>query len=98
MLLLVEGVNVKCWPVRLVTCFLTVLGDSGLTCGMLTRTLVFGTLATLMRPCWMILWPCTWTLGTEALGASSRGGGPDPECCCCCCRRDAICWGDTAMG
>lgn len=58
---------------------------------MLTTTLLLATLATLMSPCWMILWPWTWTLGTGALGASKSGGGPEPPCCCW--RRLAICWG-----
>ena len=65
---------------------------------MLTMTLLLATLATRRSPCWMILWPCTCTLGTDARGARSRGGGPDPLCCCCCWRRLAICCGVTAMG
>lgn len=63
-----------------------------------TRTFVPDTLATRIRPCWMILWPCTCTVGTEVRAPSRRGGGPEPECCCCCCRRVAICCGVTAMG
>lgn len=69
-----------------------------LTWGMLTITLLLATLATRMSPCWMILWPWTWTLGTEALGASRSGGGPEPLCCCCCWRRLAICWGVKITG
>lgn len=60
-------------------------------------TLLLATLATRMRPCWMILWPWAWTLGTDALGASRRGGGPEPLCCCCW-RRLAICWAVMVMG
>lgn len=73
------------------------------TCEILTSRLALPTLPTLMRPDWtMPLWP--WAPGAEALGANSRGGGPDPEppdaasCCCCCCRRAWICCGDTEMG
>lgn len=60
-------------------------------------TLLLATLATRMRPCWMILWPWAWTLGTDALGASRSGGGPEPLCCCCW-RRLAICWAVIVMG
>lgn len=66
-----------------------------LTWGMLTTTLLLATLATRISPCWMILWPWTWTLGTDALGASKSGGGP--ELLCCCCRRLANCWGVIAI-
>lgn len=65
-----------------------------LTCGILTSRLVLGTLATRIRPCWIIRCPWICTLGTDARGASSSGGGPVLECC----RMLWICWEDTEMG